>query len=460
MLSKATPSGLLSAILSPLNRISRTRCLFSGIILVGFAVIVAMSAGHATRGNAAIHPNFASVEGYGKLALGFERNEGQADPRVKFLARGNGYALFLSEDEATLALREPSKQRRQDQRLGRLSPTDLSRYEVLRVRLSGGQRPTTVSGKEQLPGRANYLIGKDPRKWHTGIPSYSQVRYDNVYPGVNLVYHGSNQRQLEYDFVVAPGADPRQIALRFDGARSLRIDSEGDLTVQLAGGEIIEHAPVIYQEVHGTRRAIAGRYVVKNQRTVAFTLASYDRHRPLVIDPVLAYSTYLGGSGNDGPDNGGGIAVDSSGDAYLTGRTDSTNFPTTPGAFQSTFGGGSSNAYVTKLNPEGTGLVYSTYLGGTGNDGGITIAVDSSGNAYAVGFTSSSDFPTTPGAFQTSLAGSFNAFITKLNANGTALVYSTYLGGSASDFAFGIALDSSGDAYIASGVSSSVLSLK
>ncbi|MBI2829078.1 MAG: SBBP repeat-containing protein, partial [Acidobacteria bacterium] len=278
--------------------------------------------------------------------------------------------------------------------------------------------------------------------------SYARVRYESVYPGVDLVYYG-NQRQLEYDFVVAPGADPGAIKLAFEGARSIERDASGNLILRTAGGDLRMHKPVVYQEVGGVKRLIPGRYVVASKQQVGFHVAAYDRSKPLVIDPVLVYSTFLGGSGND---FGFRIAVDSAGNAYVTGGTDSTNFPGPGGIAAPKLGssakGAGGDVFVTKLNPAGTALVYSTYLGGSGNDGGIGIAVDSAGNAYVTGTTNSADFPTTLGAFDVTFNGVQDVFVTKLNPAGSALVYSTYLGGSGFERPNGIAVDSAGNAYV------------
>ena len=252
--------------------------------------------------------------------------------------------------------------------------------------------------------------------------------------------------------MVKPSADPQQIELSFDGANRLRLDADGDLIVDIAGDDVIEHKPVIYQDIGGKRRRVAGAYELRNGLTVGFKLAGYDDRRSLTIDPNLVYSTYLGGSSND---YGGGVALDSSGNAYVTGIAGSSDFPTTAGAFQTTFGGGY-DAFVSKLNGSGSALIYSTYLGGSSNDYGGGIALDSSGNAYVTGSTRSTDFPTTAGAFQTAFGGGFeHAFVSKLNGSGSALVYSTYLGGSNSDGASGIALDSSSNAYITGSTTSS-----
>ena len=257
-------------------------------------------------------------------------------------------------------------------------------------------------GQQELPGTVNYFLGNDPAEWHTNIPTYAQVQYHDVYPGIDLVYYGDRQ-QLEYDFVVAAGADPVAIALRFEGADRLAVDAAGDLLVDVGGQQIVHRQPVLYQDGPSGRQAVAGGYVVQGERQVGFAVGAYDASRPLVLDPVLlVYSTYLGGSGGD---DGLGIAVDAAGNAYVAGSAPGI-LPTTPGAFQPTLGGivGQSDAFVAKLNASGTALVYATYLGGTSNDDGLGIAVDSAGNAYVTGHTFSSNFPTTVGALSRSLA--------------------------------------------------------
>jgi uncharacterized repeat protein (TIGR01451 family) len=374
---------------------------------------------------------------YDQLPLSFEKNQGQHDPMVEFVSRGTGYNLFLTRGEAVLALKDAA----------------------LRVKLIGAVKQPQISGLERLPGKANYFTGNDPSKWRTSVPTYRKVRYQGVYPGIELVYYG-NQKQLEYDFVVSPAADPAAIAMKFDGADSIEIDAQGDLILHIAGREIREHKPVVYQEIDGAQKLVEGHYALKGQAEVGFSIADYDRTKPLIIDPTLVYSTYLGGgAGNNAAGNSGlGIAIDASGNAYVTGATGSATFPTTAGAFQpnlNTSGvsqgvGAPDDAYVAKLNATGTALVYATYLGGSGQDAGIAITVDSAGSAYVAGQTGSNDFPVTAGAFQTtnSVASGDVTFITKLNATGTALVYSTYLGGS-TGANFGIAVDGSGEAFVA-----------
>jgi hypothetical protein len=408
----------------------------SMLVLFTFLVWFALPATAAT--------DVRASESYGKLPLHFEANRGQTRKDVRFLSRGPGYNLYLTADEAVLVLSKPNADAKRDARGAKAQEKSLA----LRMTLVGAARSPLVSGVEEQPGKTNYFIGKDRSKWRTNVPTYAKVHYQNVYPGIDLVYYG-NQRQLEYDFVVAPGADPKKIVLGFKGADKLEIDAQGDLVLHAAGGDIRQHKPIFYQEFDGIRREITGRYVIKSGKRVGFQLAAYDTTRPLIIDPVLlSYSTYLGSSYFDGAS---AISVDADGNAYVTGGTTSPGFPTTAGASQSAFPGGfDPYVFVTKLNPSGTALVYSTYLGsGSGYNFGRGIAVDSAGNAYVTGETQSSTFPTTPGTFQPANAGPHaNAFVTKLNPTGSALVYSTYLGGSTYDTGAGIAVDADGNVYV------------
>jgi hypothetical protein len=362
---------------------------------------------------------------YGQLPLSFEANQGQTDAQVNFLSRGAGYSLFLTPGGAVLDL-------------GGGSGTDT----VVAMRLLGANPAAQPVGLNRQAGVSNYLIGNDSTQWHTGVAHYGRVEYRNVYAGIDLAYYG-NQRQLEYDFVVAPGADPGAIRLSFDGARGMELDGGGDLVLHTAAGDLVEHAPVLYQDAGGVRQAVAGRYVLVGDGRVGFRVGPYDHTRPMTIDPVLSYSTYLGGSGND---EGYGIAVDGAGNAYLTGYTVATNFPTKNP--RQPANGGLRDAFVTKLNATGSGLVYSTYLGGSGNDVGQGIAVDGAGNAYVTGSTGSANFPVA-NAYQTGLGGTSDAFVAKLNTGGSALLYSTYLGGSSGEEGRGLAVDGAGNAYVA-----------
>ena len=385
------------------------------------------------------------VANYAKLPLFFEANRGQADSNVKFLSRGRGYTLFLTTGEAVLSLREPDGGTQS--RSSTVAPDAQSeRSTVLRMKLASANPEPQITGLEELPGKSNYFHGNDPGKWLTQVPHYARVKYEEVYPGIDLVYYGTKQQQLEYDFVVAPGADPHSIRLRIEGAAAMTLDEEGTLLLRTGGGEVAWQAPLIYQELGGSRKAVDGGYLLLAENQVAFSVGEYDAGEPLVIDPTLNYATYLGGSGDD---SGTHIAADSSGNVYVTGTTSSsTDFPrATP--FQDTFGGGTTDIFVTELNAEGTALIYSTFLGGSNNEfSGGGIAVDESGSAYITGTTASTDFPTVNPP-QGELKGLQDAFVTKLSAAGSSLVYSTYLGGSGSvENGRDIVVDDSGEAYV------------
>jgi hypothetical protein len=389
--------------------------------------------------------------------MSFEANGGQTHPSVSFLSRGRGYALFLTGREAVLTLQNPLSAAR-----GQNAPASGS---ALRLQLLGANTHAIVSGRDELPGKANYFLGNDPSKWRRNIPTYAKVRYESVYPGINLVYYGTQGGELEYDFVVAPGADPQAIALGIEtqGHAPLRVNSEGDLVVHLPSGDVQLHKPVVYQTEprvasstagsspsapHPSR--VEGHYALDAQNHVRFELGPYDHHRPLVIDPVLIYATYLGGSGGD---IGYDIAVDSSLDAYIAGVTNSSNFPFSGSAYQSAYKG-NGDCFVTKLNSAGTSLLYSTYIGGSQTDTATALAVYN-GNVIITGYTNSVDFPIkapagpgNPLPFQQTYGGNTDAFVTQLDATGGLLVYSSYLGGSGADFGLGIAVDSSGVAYV------------
>ncbi len=381
------------------------------------------------------------VESYGRVPLAFEANQGQTDPQVKFVSRGPGYGLFLTTSEAVLTLRRASRREPSSPR-AKASLQD-EKSAVLHMKLVGANATATqVSGKDELSSKSNYFIGNDPKKWRTNVRQYAKVRYANLYPGVDLVYYG-NQRELEYDFVLHPGADPETIRLRIEGASKLRLAS-GDLVLGSPGGDVRLRRPFAYQEMNGTKKEIRSHYVMRGEHEVGFRIGSYDRSQPLIIDPVLAYSTYLGGSADEAALD---IAVDSAGNAYVTGFTTSIDFPTA-NPFQSTYGGGSSDVYVTKINATGSALGYSTYLGGSSDfDVGQSIAVDSVGSVYVTGATGSPDFPTV-NPIQATNHGIRDAFVTKISPDGSALIYSTYLGGSGDDYGWGIAVDSAGNAHV------------
>jgi uncharacterized protein (TIGR03437 family) len=530
-----------------------TACIATALML-GFS---ADPLGRGFQRQKAPAPYFA-----GQFPLTFEANAGQGDGQVKFLSRGPGHLLSLTATEAVLQV-WPEQSKLGDHQRRSSDPA------ILRMKLAGANPAPRIEGLELLAGKSNYFIGNDPSKWRTNVPNYAKVRYAEVYPGVDLVYHG-DQRRLEYDFIVSPGADAKTVAMTFDGAEKLEVDSKGDLIVQTAGQRVVLHKPDIYQEVDGARQRISGGYLVADNRQVGFSVGAYEKGKALVIDPMivslgslggsamaldssgniyltgavtspatpgafqtkpgggtdavvakltasgdLIYATYLGGSSGDvgngiaadptgnayvvgttasvnfpaassiqrafggstdaivaklssggdvllystflggaGDDRGNGIAIDAMGSAYVTGSTDSADFPTVK-PIQATRGGGM-DAFVAKVNSEGTELAYSTYVGGSGSDSGNAVAVDALGNAYVAGSTASSNFPTTPGAFDRSYAENSDAFAVKLNPAGSALVYATYLGGSKGgylseasyDSASGIAVDASGNAYL------------
>jgi roadblock/LC7 domain-containing protein len=385
-----------------------------------------------------------AMEAYRHLPFSFERNQGQTDKRVRFVARGPKYSLFLTGEQAVLRLSENSSVSA-GSRVARRGRAGWPRPSTLRIGLWRSLHSEPL-GMEKLAGSSNYFVGNDKTKWHTNVPTFGAVKYEGVYPGIDLVYRG-NEGQLEYDFMVAPGGDPQKIELSFQGGTKLNLNRAGDLVICIGKSQVIQHAPVIYQELAGQHQIVAGRYELRGRTRVGFSLATYDKSRPLVIDPTLVYSTYLGGTGGD---IGVSIAVDSSGHAYVTGYTGSLNFPVTSSAVQTILGGAAyvSDAFVCKLNTTGSALVYSTYLGGSDFDAGHAIAVDASRNVYVTGTTGSADFPVTAGAFQTAIAGSYDVFVTKLNAAGSALVYSTYLGGTNYDEAGGLAVDASRNVYV------------
>ena len=401
---------------------------------------------------------------YGTMPLAFEANVGQTDPNVRFVAHAHGFALALAPDALTVVV--SNRQSAVGSKSARhcapspptsplppadcQSPTDSLPTPPLRFAFAGANPAPLLAAEEPLPGVTNYLIGNDPALWHTNVPTAARVRYTALYPGIDLTVYGTDAGGLEYDALIAPGADPAAFALAITGADAVQLDdATGELVMTTAAGAVRQHAPVAYQERDGQRLPVDARYAVRGDGSVGFAMGAYDATLPLVIDPTvtLAYSTYLGGAGDD---TGIAIAVDTSGNAYITGITASVNFPTLH-AYQTTYGGGSTDAFVTKLNATGTALVYSTFLHGSVGEYGNGIAVDTSGNAYITGITGSANFPTL-NAYRTTFGGGItDAFVTKLDTTKTgaaSLVYSTYLGGAGSESGYGIAVDTSGNAYI------------
>src|SRR5579864_6728207 len=376
---------------------------------------------------------------YNKLPLTFEANRGQTDPSVKFVSRGPGYRVFLTSDGMVLSLRA----NRTATGDAAIHPSKKAR---LQLRLLGTSKNPSVVGEVPQAGRGNYFIGNDPGKWRRNVPTYNQVRYKNIYPGIDLLYYG-NQRQLEYDFAIAPGAEPERIQFEVSGASDMHIDANGSLILTTGIGELHIQTPQVYQESKGQRIPVEGGYVVSDPTHVGFQVAKYDRNSALLIDPVLVYSTYLGGSSDD---QVSGIAVDAAGSIYVAGSTDSMDFPLpTLGSLPD----GNTHAFIAKLDASGSNLVYADYLGGNSQDYGYALALDSANNIYVTGGTASSDFPVV-NPFQGTYPGGFDVFLSKISPDGSSLLYSTYFGGSGSNFPSSVAIDGVGEMVIAGYTSS------
>jgi hypothetical protein len=387
-----------------------------------------------------------TLAAYNNLPLVFERNQGQTDPRVQFLTRGSGYSVFFAGSEATIRVQSPAPISTSDSILPQTpvaGPT-----AVVKIALRHANSRAEAQGDDILPSRSNYLMGNDPAKWHRHVPQFSRVKYRGVYPGIDLIYYG-NQGQLESDYIVAAGADPRQIALQVTGADRLHLNPQGDLVLSTASGDVFLRRPRAYQRTAGGNapQEVVASYIQTEANLLKIKLGPYDSSQPLIIDPVLAYSTYLGGTLNNFPL---GIATDSAGFAYVTGFTTSSDFPTTAGTLQTTPKNTKGTVFVTKLSKDGTSLVYSTFLGGTGTLGEAAhaIAVDPQGDAYIIGSTSSSDFPITSATAYQSVYRGGGGFFTVLDPAGASLLYSTFLNGSGIDRLQGLAIDANGDAYI------------
>jgi len=376
-----------------------------------------------------------------QMPLTFEANQGQTDARVAFLSRGKGYTAFLTAGGMVLSLRPVDSAMAQG--IAEVAKTKSMQlpHTTLQFTLVGAAQNPMALGEDPQPGRVNYFIGNDPVKWRTNVQTYAKVRYRNVYPGIDLVYYGSH-RQLEYDFAISPGADPSRIQFEIKGAKQIHLDSQGDLVLQTTNGTLHFQSPVVYQESNGLRVPVLGAYVMNDSTHIAFRVAQYDSSKPLVIDPVLVYSTYVGGSGNDLPV---GIAVDNTGSVYIAGYTDSVDFPL---AALGSLPTGADHVFVAKLDPSGSTLVYADYIGGNSQDYGYGLVLDSANEVYVTGTTSSSNFPVVS-PYQGSLLGAFNGFLTKLSADGSSLLYSTFLGGNSADVTSTIAIDSAGSVLVA-----------
>ena len=407
-----------------------------------------------------INPNF------GNQPVMFEANEGQMDPQVKFVSRGGGYSAFLTAGGMVFTLRpsetispvdaslvqargaKPSTRTSQVRQMERA--LHQGKMTIFSIDLMGAAPHPAIVGEEALRTKVNYFIGRDPAKWRRNVPTYGRIRYRNVYPGIDLVYYSVN-RSMEYDFDLAPGADATQIQFDVKGADALTLDAAGNLVLTEGASELRFQTPVIYQQINGMRVRVPGTYALHGATQVGFEVGNYDATKPLVIDPVLVYSTYVGGTGNDFSN---GVATDASGEAYVVGITDSTDFPL---ASLGSYNALTFRMFLTKFDPTGSTLLFADYFGGTsGDDEAYGIALDSAGNAYVTGSTSSSDFPVL-NAYQSTLAGSQDAFLVKFPADGSSIVYSTYLGGSnltdlggtTTQIGNSVSVDSAGEAVIA-----------
>lgn len=373
----------------------------------------------------------------------FEVNAGQSDPQVAYLLKTQDSTFYFTPAHAAMVFAKKPQEHEPSQAAASLPPA-LREAWGIRMSFIGARPETRLEGCQLLGGTKNYFLGRDPSKWRTRIPTYEKLKYVGLYPGIDMLFYLDGM-QLEFDFIVAPGADWRQIALEFEGADELCIDEEGHCHASVNEQFVSLRKPFLYQlDDRGKRVQIEGGYVLRTGNCIGFeAVSACDPSIPLIIDPVLTYSTYLGGSDVT---TGLGIAIDASGSAYVTGLTFSTDYPL-QGPIQGTLAGGS-DVVVSKFAPDGGTLVYSTYLGGGDLDSGNAIAVDAFNNAYVTGYTDSIDFPTTPGAFQETAPPSTNAFVSKLDPTGANLLFSTYLGGNDVDIGNGIAVDATGVSYI------------
>ena len=368
-----------------------------------------------------------TAAGLNGLPISFEENHGQVDSDVRYLAHAGKSAIYFTPNEAVLALYSRDSQKK-------------PAVSALRMQWIGANAHPEMVAERPLPGRINYLIGRDPANWHTDLPTYGQVRYRDLFPGVDAVFFGKDG-EIEYDLVISPGADPAKISFGLEGIQSMRLASNGDLVLSLANGEVRHRRPKVYQENDGARRWLSAHYVIHNNKTIGYEVAGVNPKLPLVIDPTLVYSTYIG---SDTPDSVSSVAVDQFGQAYITGST-VFGFPTKNPAQGNQLG---TDAFVTKLSANGGSLIYSTILGGSSVDTGNAIAIDRFGSAYVAGETSSTDFPTTPGAFQSPASDADNGFVTKLSPSGSSFVYSLLLGGGDLDTIMSMALDTQHRVYV------------
>lgn len=350
------------------------------------------------------------------LPFSFELNMGQKANHIRFLTRGREYTAFFTPNEVIFTLQEGKKENSISPKVRKPLEEQSNKYNLLKMKMEGSNSDIEIIGEELLEGRFNYLIDKDTEKWITNVPTYRRIKYKEIYPGIDLIYYG-NEHQLEHDFIVQPNIDPKVINLSFEGAENIEVDKDGHLIVETKTGRLKLLKPIVYQDINGKQQEIKSSYEIRRNRNVGFILGKYNNSIPLRIDPVLSYSTFLGGSNGE---IGYGITTDKNGNAYITGTTASNNFPTTEGSYNDSFSG-VFDVFITKLNPSGTALVYSTFLGGSYNDYGNGITIDSSGNVYVTGQTNSSNFPTSEGAYNRIYNGTSTSysdvFVTKFALN-------------------------------------------
>jgi len=416
----------------------------TAVVVLGMFVTPSHSGNLSADSNAAVRRSASAGAAVAprdiRVPVSFEENVGQFGGDVTYVARTSRYALHLGRREALLTM-TPGRARSPKSKPADRPILAAGQPSVVRMQFAGGRRDAVASGEQPLPGRANYFLGDDRSKWRTNVPLFGSARYEEVYPGIDVVFYGS-EGEIEYDFVLSPNANPRDIRLQFSGASGMRIDSNGDLVLQTAAGPLRQRHPILYQERDGRRLPVTGRYVRRGNKTFGIEVDDYDRARTLVIDPVIAFSTYLGG--NQG-EYSYSVAVGPDGNVFVGGWTRSTDFPVL-GPYQATFRG-VDDSFVTKLNPETGQIIYSTYIGGRGSDGVIGMTVDAAGRAYLSGGTSSNNFPITSNRIQ-SFRGGVDAFVSRLSADGSVLEYSTYVGGSAWEEGVAIAINDAGDIYL------------
>lgn len=434
---------------------NRLMPLLAGLVLLATSAL-AMPPGATSPGvvqhNSSSRPEFA---GYGGLPFHVIPNQGQAPSEVKFYHQGPDQGIYFTGQGLWLRFSQAAAAAT-DQKLRPRGSGKSRRSAMIRLTPLNLNKDTAIVPVEPQAGKVNYFLGKKPGKWHVDLPTYGGVVYREAYPGIDLKFYG-NGRQLEYDVIVRPGADPNRVKFQYHGVDFLRVTPEGDLAISLPeGGSLVQKKPVVYQEIAGRRVAREGTFTLypdSGRQVFGFTVASYDRSQPLVIDPVLVFSSYLGGTGEDA---GKALTVDAAGNVYVAGWTDSSDFPTTSGVVQKNFKGiaPQADAFLAKFSPTGA-LIFATYLGGTGDDGAAGVALEWNGNIYLVGSTNSEDFPTTVGALQTAYHGGGDAFVAKLTPSGNSLLFSTYLGGSGfEEVESTLAVDEQGNAYITGETSS------